>query len=201
MSKDPTRWNFPLLRGVLDATAWRAWLNENHLTEAGVCLVVRKKHAVNPGPTLMSANERMRVAICFGWIDTTVRRLSEDEYVQQFVKRSSRSKWSLNTLRYAEEEHKLGRLSAFGFQMWKEGERKGAMDAPVDGLSHDAVHPDFEEALQSASSKARKNWERTSASQRKMANRWINSAKRTETRACRIKATIDRARAGLDQSR
>jgi hypothetical protein len=43
----------------------------------------------------------MEEAICFGWIDTTVKRIDEDIYQRSFVKRNKNSRWSTATLGYA----------------------------------------------------------------------------------------------------
>lgn len=51
---------------------WRAWLDAHHETEKGVWLVLRKKSA---GPVNLSAAEAVEEALCFGWIDSTGRKL------------------------------------------------------------------------------------------------------------------------------
>ena len=52
----------------------------------------------------------MYEAICFGWIDTTVKKLDEERYSRTFVKRTPKGRWSHATLSYAEkmiEEKKM----------------------------------------------------------------------------------------------
>jgi uncharacterized protein YdeI (YjbR/CyaY-like superfamily) len=77
---------------------FRKWLEENHDKEKKVAVIINKKHTGIPSP---SHRELMEEAICFGWIDTTIKRLDNDQYIRYFAKRNKNSKWSDNTLSYA----------------------------------------------------------------------------------------------------
>ena len=56
---------------------WRAWLQKNHLKESRVTLVKWKRHTGKPA---LSHQESMEEAICFGWIDTIVKRIDDDTF-------------------------------------------------------------------------------------------------------------------------
>ena len=73
------------------ATARRggAWLAENHAASHGVWLVFHKRHT---GVACVSYEAAVRQALCFGWIDSLVRRLDDDRYVRKFTPRKPRSK-------------------------------------------------------------------------------------------------------------
>jgi len=58
----------------------------------------------------------MEEAICFGWIDTTIKRLDDERYIINFVKRNNNSKWSNNTLSYAKELEKQERCLLQGYR-------------------------------------------------------------------------------------
>jgi len=62
-----------------DLKDWRNWLEKNHLKEDRIILVKYKKHTGKP---IISNHDSMREAICFGWIDTTARRIDEDKYAE-----------------------------------------------------------------------------------------------------------------------
>ena len=74
--------------------AWRAWLQKHHLKEKKVGLICHKKHT---GKLFLTHREAMEDAICFGWIDTTIKRLDEDRYIRYFARRTDKSRWSENT--------------------------------------------------------------------------------------------------------
>jgi len=75
---------------------WRQWLRLNHKKETRVNLVKFKKHTGKPS---LNNKESMEEAICFGWIDTTIKRIDDERYQQSFAKRTDKSRWSNNTLR------------------------------------------------------------------------------------------------------
>ena len=59
---------------VRDGDAWRAWLQAHHAASPGVWLVFHKRHT---GVTCISYEASVRQALCFGWIDSLVRRLDD----------------------------------------------------------------------------------------------------------------------------
>ena len=61
--------------GAFDRKDFRKWLEKNHLNEKKVNVVLFKKHTGKKSP---SHRELMEEAICFGWIDTTVKRIDEN---------------------------------------------------------------------------------------------------------------------------
>src|SRR3990167_4363733 len=79
---------------------FRKWLSKNHDKEKKVGLILHKKHT---GKGSSSHRELMEEAICFGWIDTTIKRIDEDRYIRYFAKRNKNGKWSKATQRYARE--------------------------------------------------------------------------------------------------
>jgi uncharacterized protein YdeI (YjbR/CyaY-like superfamily) len=163
---------------------FRNWLLKNHNKEDRISLIIHKKHTGKGSPNAM---ELMKEAICFGWIDTTVKRLDEDRYIRTFVKRSKNSKWSRNTLKYGKELIKQGRMMPSGLKYYKEGLKK---------LPHDygiADNPEVPKDLIKVLKKSKKslaNFEKLAPSYKKTYLRWIVRAKRPETRKKRIKIAI-----------
>ena len=68
---------------------WRNWLEKNHDKEKKVAVIKYKKHTGKPS---ISHKESMEEAICFGWIDTTLKRLDDERYGVTFVKRNKNSR-------------------------------------------------------------------------------------------------------------
>ncbi len=77
---------------------FRKWLEENHNKETKVGIILHKRHTGKPAPT---HQELIEEAICFGWIDTIIKKLDDDRYLRNFSRRNNNSKWSDNTLGYA----------------------------------------------------------------------------------------------------
>src|SRR2546428_11998723 len=79
---------------------WRAWLAKHHTSSPGVWLVFFKTHT---GVKSISYEDTVREALCFGWIDSLIKRLDEDRYALKVTPRKPTSKWSdINRKRGAE---------------------------------------------------------------------------------------------------
>lgn len=76
---------------VTDRKAWRAWLAENYDKEKEVWLIYPKKASGKPR---ILYNDAVEEALCFGWIDSKVKRVDEDSYAQRFSPRNPKSKYS-----------------------------------------------------------------------------------------------------------
>ena len=88
--------------GTLDVRTrqqWRNWLRKHHDSESGIWLVCQKRRTAEKSISYDGAVEE---ALCFGWIDSIVKRLDEDRYLRKFTPRKPESRWStINCHRYA----------------------------------------------------------------------------------------------------
>jgi uncharacterized protein YdeI (YjbR/CyaY-like superfamily) len=84
-----------------DRTQWRAWLKKHYKTEKEIWLIYFKKHTNTPR---VAYNDAVEEALCFGWIDSTVRRIDDKRYAQKFSKRNPKTPYSQSNL------ERLGRL-------------------------------------------------------------------------------------------
>jgi uncharacterized protein YdeI (YjbR/CyaY-like superfamily) len=110
---------------VFSAKEFRAWLRKHHKKEHKLAVVVHKKHTGKPFPT---HREMIEESICYGWIDTTIKRLDEDTFIRHFSRRTDKSKWSDNTLSYAARLVKEGRMSPQGIHFYTMGKAKPTHD-------------------------------------------------------------------------
>ncbi len=76
---------------VPDRPAWRRWLAKEHGRSPGIWLVFDKKSS---RPDRLAYGDAVEEALCFGWIDSLVRRLDDARYVQLFTPRKPKSTWS-----------------------------------------------------------------------------------------------------------
>jgi uncharacterized protein YdeI (YjbR/CyaY-like superfamily) len=70
---------------------WRKWLKENHNTTDGIWLIYYKKHT---GKARIPYDDAVEEALCFGWIDSTVKSLGNGKRRQYFCSRNPKSVWS-----------------------------------------------------------------------------------------------------------
>ena len=87
------------------------WFEANYETKERIEFKIYKKHTGYPVP---SHNDQVRTAICYGWIDTKVKRIDDDSFMRVFVKRKENANWSTNTLKYAAQLSKEGKMKPLG---------------------------------------------------------------------------------------
>jgi uncharacterized protein YdeI (YjbR/CyaY-like superfamily) len=182
---------------VTTRAEWRAWLAAHHDRAREIWLVYAKRHT---GETRVEYDDAVEEALCFGWIDSIVRRLDEDYYAQKFTPRLPGSQWSeLNRKRYA----KLFAAGALVLAGLANGPDEA--DAPAAAAERERrkqwkarsaeVPPYLREGLQRDPA-AWATFERLAPSHRRNYVLWIDSAKREETRQKRIAEAIERLREG-----
>src|SRR6185369_2862293 len=85
---------------VRNRRQWRAWLKKHNASSAGVWLVFHKAHT---GVKSMPYEDTVREALCFGRIDSLIKRLDDNRYAFKVTPRKPTSKWSaLNRKRWQE---------------------------------------------------------------------------------------------------
>src|SRR5262245_17847254 len=99
-----------LLR-VRDRRQWRAWLAKHHTSSTGVWFVFHKAHT---GVKCVPYEDMVREALCFGWIDSLVKRLDDDRYALKVTPRKPTSKWSPSNRKRWAELKAAGLLAAAG---------------------------------------------------------------------------------------
>ena len=70
---------------------WRKWFEENHDKEKEVWLINFRKIS---GKRSIPYNDAVEEALCFGWIDSTVKSFDKESTVQRYTPRNPKSNWS-----------------------------------------------------------------------------------------------------------
>ena len=159
------------------------WLDE-HDSESEVWLIFHKLHTgVASIPYLDALDE----ALCFGWVDSLVKRLDESRYVIKFTPRRADSRWStINRKRYAALKA-AGRLKPGGIDRAPTdrgyGPRPPRFEMP-------ATLPQYIQAELKKHPAARRYFEGLAPSHRRRCIGWIESARREETKARRLQEAI-----------
>jgi uncharacterized protein YdeI (YjbR/CyaY-like superfamily) len=79
---------------------WRHWLHHNHQNENGVYLIFYKVEHENDS---MRWEEAVKVVLCYGWIDSTVKSLGNGKRRQYFTPRNPKSVWSALNKKYIKQ--------------------------------------------------------------------------------------------------
>ena len=169
---------------------WRDWLDEHHASEAEVWLIFHKQHT---GVASLDRKDALDEALCFGWVDSLVKRLDDQRYALKFTPRREDSRWSAaNRKRYAELEAG-GRLKPAGIKRPPTDHGYGPRP-PRRALP--STLPTYMQTELKKNPKALRNFEALTPSQRRRYFAWIDSAKREETKERRLKEAIQLLSAG-----
>ncbi len=180
----------PLLE-LASPAQWREWLAANHAHSDGAWIALAKKHSGAAAPTYEEAVEE---ALCWGWIDTTARRLDAERYLGLFTPRKPGGTWSRSNKERVERLIAEGRMQPPGLAVIEAARASGAWTY-LDEIDALVMPEDLTGALDGDPA-ARAGWARLPESARKMALHWVRTAKRPETRAKRIAAIAEAARHG-----
>ncbi|MDQ6886579.1 MAG: YdeI/OmpD-associated family protein [Gemmatimonadota bacterium] len=169
---------------------WRQWLAEHHDSESEVWLVFHRLHT---GVASIDYKDALDEALCFGWVDSLVKRLDDRRYARKFTPRRADSRWStINRKRYAALEASE-RLTPAGINRAPTGRSYGPLPPRFEMPSEVPAY------IQTALRKhppALRHFEALAPSHRRRYLGWIESAKQDETKARRVKEAIRLLTAG-----
>jgi uncharacterized protein YdeI (YjbR/CyaY-like superfamily) len=159
---------------------WRGWLARHHASSPGIWLVRHKPHS---GLTSMPYEDVVREALCFGWIDSLIKRLDDDRYAIKVTPRRPASKWSdINRKRWHELKE-AGRLEAAGL----------AAAPTANSYPPRPQIPELPSYIAKAlktNSGAWQTFRALSSRERRNFVVWVHTAKRPETRDRRLRESI-----------
>jgi uncharacterized protein YdeI (YjbR/CyaY-like superfamily) len=178
--------NFPTLY-VKNRKEWRSWLLKNHNAKKEIWLIYYKKHT---GRTRIPYDDAVEEALCFGWIDSLVKRIDDETFAQKFTPRKTNSKWSEANRQRIRKLLTEGKVRKAGLAKIDPSIlRPGSPPAPPVSKFSDQTSA-FIARLLKANPPAWENFKNLAHSYQKNYIRWITAAKRSETRDKRLKEAI-----------
>jgi len=164
---------------------WREWLEENHISSKGIFLIFYK---VENKEESMRWEEAVKVALCFGWIDSTVKSLGNGKRKQAFGPRNDKSVWSALNKRYIKELLNDNLMHSSGLNKIKIAKNNGSWTA-LDAVEKGIIPNDLQQ-LFDANTTAFNNYQNFAQSYRKSYLYWLHQVKREATREKIIKEII-----------
>ena len=164
---------------------WYNWLHKNHGQSKGIYLIFYK---IETGTPSMRWEEAVKVALCFGWIDSTVKSLGDGKRRQYFCPRNPKSVWSALNKRYIKELTADNLMHESGWAIIEIGKQNGSWTA-LDDVEKGIIPEDLQAAFDQNQT-AFQNYQNFAPSYRKSYLYWLNQAKRDVTRQKRIAEII-----------
>ncbi|WP_460914146.1 YdeI/OmpD-associated family protein [Spirosoma areae] len=167
---------------------WRQWLSENHASEKNIWLTIYKKRSGTPSVTY---DEAVDEALCFGWIDSSVKKGTDDYYFQFFAKRNPKSNWSGVNKVKIENLTQAGLMTDAGMAMVNLAKQTGTWTA-LDEVELLVSPPDLQQEL-AANPTAQAYFDAFPKSVKRGLLEWLLNAKTPATRTKRINEVVTRA--------
>lgn len=173
-------------------TDWYDWLLLNHEKYKSVYLIFYKLETNIP---TMRWEEAVKVALCFGWIDATVKSLGNGKRKQYFTRRNPKSNWSALNKKYIKELELKGLIHETGYKSIIHAKKTGTWSA-MDDVENGVIPDDLQQVFDK-NPVAFKNFKNFAPTYRKGYLSWLNSAKREETKQKRISEIIKLCEANI----
>ncbi|OGU39956.1 MAG: hypothetical protein A2X61_16285 [Ignavibacteria bacterium GWB2_35_12] len=164
---------------------WRKWLEKNYDEQKEIWLIYYKKHTGKPR---IPYNDAVEEALCFGWIDSTIKRIDDEKYCQKFTPRNHKSGWSESNILRMKKLIKDGKMTDAGMAKFKP-ENKLYPTRLINTDEKDI--PSFILDALKENSSALEKFRKLAPSHKRNYLRWITEPKREETREKRLAKTVE----------
>lgn len=169
-------------------TEWRDWLEANHIAKQSVWVIFYKKKTKIPSLVWSDAVDE---AICFGWIDSKIKPIDDEKFMQFFSQRKPKSVWSKVNKAKVERLTAAGLMKEAGLKAIEIAKQNGSWTI-LDEVEEIIFPEDLQKGLQ-AIPNAYENFQALSKSAKRNILQWLQLAKRTETRQKRMNEIIELA--------
>jgi uncharacterized protein YdeI (YjbR/CyaY-like superfamily) len=129
---------------VRDAAEFEAWLDAHVDLRVGAWLKIAKKGS---GVRSLTADEAVDSGLCYGWISGQRKSYDATHYLQKYVPRRPRSRWSQVNVAKAEELIAAGRMRPSGLAEVEAAKADGRWAAAYESQRNATVPPDLAAAL------------------------------------------------------
>lgn len=163
-----------------DRNSWHEWLAKNHDQIKAVWLVHDKFKFGK-----LSYEDVVEEALCFGWIDGTVKRMDDETRSRIYLAvRKPKSDWASSNKERVERLTKQGLMQPAGLKSVQVAKENGSWSS-LDDVENLVIPKELKYQF-TKNKKAAENFENFSVSLRKQVLYFIYSAKQTETREERV---------------
>lgn len=174
----------------INRLAFRSWLEKNHLTSPGIWMMFFK---TQKSVGSISYKEALEEALCFGWIDSIVKKIDDARYLRKFTPRTNTSNWSEVNKKLVLTLIEKGQMTEAGLMKINSYRQTGQVNWSF-RQQEENVNPEVPGFILSALAEnepALTNFKNLAPSYQQRYIRWISQAKRDDTLRRRLRESID----------
>jgi uncharacterized protein YdeI (YjbR/CyaY-like superfamily) len=105
---------------------FRTWLEKNVSQTENIWIEFIKNDK-----NAFKHSEALEEALCFGWIDSIIKRIDENTYKMKFSRRRKNSQWSETNKKTVERLIKTGQMTKYGLMAINEAKQNGNWDKDI----------------------------------------------------------------------
>ncbi len=139
---------------VTNRNDWRSWLEKHYNSESEIWLIYYKNHTNKPR---IPYDDAVEEALCFGWIDSIVKRIDDEKYKQKYTPRKKNSVWSQLNKKRSEKMIREGKMTDSGLASIETAKRNGKWQAAYSSKKIFEM-PDYLEKALKKNKTARENF-------------------------------------------
>lgn len=166
---------------------WHKWLQKNHDKEKEIWLVYYKQHTNKPS---INYDESVEEALCYGWIDSLIKRIDDEKYARKFTPRTNKTKWSEVNKARIRKLIKQGRITNISLVKIDQTILNKKEETLRDKLRKNLIMPAHIKKQIMTNRTAWQNFNKLVPSHKRNYIGWIMSAKKEETQMKRVKEAI-----------
>jgi len=173
--------------------SFRDWLEINHNKSLGIWMIFYKKRL---NIKCIEYNEALEEALCFGWIDSIIKKVNDDQYVRKFTPRTNNSNWSDLNKKIVLSLIDKGKMTEDGLRKIDIYIETGKVDWENESSKKDKEKkgfqiPDFIINEFAKNEPALTNFNNLARTYKRQYVLWITNAKREETILRRLSESIE----------
>lgn len=175
---------------VTDRHIWRNWLDINGRNVKEIWIQFYKKKTGKPS---LPYEDSVEEALCYGWIDSIIKKIDEERYLRKYTPRSPGSVWSATNVSRIKKMIAAGKVTDHGLSLFKTAQRMGLI---IEKAPKIIEPPDFMARELENHPQAMDFFNTLSPTHRNRYIAWISDAVRPDTRRRRLMKAITMLREG-----
>ncbi|MBN2362688.1 YdeI/OmpD-associated family protein [candidate division WOR-3 bacterium] len=174
-----------------DKIAFLNWLKKYYDNSPGVWIIFYKKHT---NMECIEYRDALETALCWGWIDSIVKRIDEEKYVRKFTPRTNTANWSSVNKKMVASLIDRGEMTEAGLRKIESFIKGGKVILKSKKTSekprNEFSAPVFVVEEFKKNQPALENFTKLAPTYQRNFIYWITSAKKEDTRRKRLKESV-----------